>query len=264
MAGAAVAGKPALPDDLSQAEREFRSQMKLDAYPAVRYLDTHGKPLEFPQFLAKAAGGLRYTVSRNATIRVATVSLKRPLGPGESVVIKPGPYQDADVPEFSGRTIDGRQVDNAMFAGKWTVISFYFAECGPCIAEVPALNDFQRDNPDVQVLSVTFQSDAEARAFVAKRGLKWPVLAGQQKLIDAMGVMGYPNITLISPQGTVVSQWYAHNRKLSVVRAQQQLARQFGGRASIKPSPISGAGMAEWVTMAREGRAADISATASL
>lgn len=253
-----------LPADLAQAERDFRVQMKLQAYPQVRYLDADGRQLDFAGFLAKAAGGMEYAVSRNATTHVATVRLRKPRAPGEQIVVQPGPWRGMDVPEFSGTTLDGKRVDNAMFAGRWTMLSFYFADCAPCIKEVPALNGFQAAHPDVQVLSVTFETEAEGRDFAQRYGLRWPILARQQAWIDALGIAGYPNIALVGPQGTVVSLWYPHNKALAVTRARQQLARQGGaGRASIRPPDITAQGMGEWLAMAQAGRAADMPAAAT-
>lgn len=253
---AAIAQK--LPADMARAERDFRAQMQLGNYPTVRYQDETGQPIGFAEFLDRAANGMEYGVSRNATVHIATVRLRKPRAPGEKIVVRPGPWRGMDVPEFKGTTLDGERVDNAGFAGRWTIISFYFASCGPCIKEVPALNAFQQAHPDVRVLSVTFETAAEGRAFVARHGLRTPVVPGQQAFIDAMGVAGYPNVALIGPEGTVVSLFYLHNRNLAMARAREQLARQGGTRSvTVRPPEISAEGMAEWVAMARQGRAAD-------
>jgi thiol-disulfide isomerase/thioredoxin len=85
------------------------------------------------------------------------------------------------------------------------VLNFYFAECLPCIAEIPHLNAFARANHAVEFLAVTYDSAAKARAFVAKRGLTWPVVADAKRYTTKIGVPSYPTFALVSTSGKLIA-----------------------------------------------------------
>ena len=81
------------------------------------------------------------------------------------------------------------------------LLSFYFAECVPCIREVPALNQFATKNADVRVLAVTFDDQATVDAFRKKHGFEWPVLADATDAIGTLGVKAFPTFVLLDAQG---------------------------------------------------------------
>jgi peroxiredoxin len=107
------------------------------------------------------------------------------------------------IPEFSLRTLDGKTLTRESLLGHETLLSFFFAECGPCIAEVPALNAYQAKNPGRQVLAVTFDDADTAGDFVKQRKLNWSVATDAQKFMDAVGVKTFPTLVLVGPDGRV-------------------------------------------------------------
>lgn len=83
------------------------------------------------------------------------------------------------------------------------LLSFYFAECGPCIQEVPALNRFAAANDDVRVLAVTFDDRVTVEAFRNKHGFEWPVLADAPDVVSALGVHTFPTLVLLDDDGEI-------------------------------------------------------------
>ncbi|MHA4871058.1 TlpA family protein disulfide reductase [Duganella sp. PWIR1] len=108
-------------------------------------------------------------------------------------------------PKFKLHSVDGTLVTNDTLLGRYTLISFYFAECSPCIKEVPMLNAFAKKHKDVTTLAVTFDSMDEAKGFAKRMNFNWRTVVKGNNLIEKVGVRGYPTFALIDPKGNVVT-----------------------------------------------------------
>lgn len=79
--------------------------------------------------------------------------------------------------EFSGTLDDGSAVSSADYAGKVTVVNFWYAECAPCRQEAPLLEKaYQRfAGQDVAFLGVnTYNQAATARSFAKEFDVTYP------------------------------------------------------------------------------------------
>lgn len=81
-------------------------------------------------------------------------------------------------------------------------MDFWATWCAPCIAEIPALNRLQdKYGPKgVRVVGVAMMSGgaAEVKPFVARHGMKYQVLIGDDKQAYELNIMGYPTTYLVS------------------------------------------------------------------
>ena len=85
----------------------------------------------------------------------------------------PAAYPPIDeMPAFDLPDLAGKRVTAAGLRGKPTLLSFYFAQCKPCILEVGPLNRFAASRPDLNFLAMTFDEAAVAREFVARYKLR--------------------------------------------------------------------------------------------
>ncbi|TFW29422.1 TlpA family protein disulfide reductase [Massilia horti] len=107
------------------------------------------------------------------------------------------------LPEFHLTRLDGTPIDNKALQG-YTLVSFYFAECEPCVKEVPLLNALAERRPDLHLLAFTFDSAKETKEFVAKHGLAWPIVTDAGKLTENIGVKAYPTMALFDRKGELV------------------------------------------------------------
>jgi len=74
------------------------------------------------------------------------------------------------LPDFNLYDINGNPVSPDKLKGKPLVINFWFAECGPCIQEMPALNAIKQKfkDSDVVFLAITFDKKATVQSFLKK------------------------------------------------------------------------------------------------
>jgi peroxiredoxin len=214
---AANAAAPAMQDATpSAAELEFRRQLLLDSYAHVQYLDAEGKPVTFEDILRAIPTGKSFSIHKDGTHTLATVQLDGG-GPRD----KPG-SEGAETlqvgtplpPPEALRTLDGHALGAADLHGRRTLLSFYFAECLPCIEEIPELNRLAAAHPDMGVYAITFDDTATAKAFVAQRGLQVPVVADAQDYLDALGVRSYPTLLLVDEQGRIAAVRHGGNVRI--------------------------------------------------
>jgi thiol-disulfide isomerase/thioredoxin len=89
-------------------------------------------------------------------------------------------YKPGDQPpavHFSGTLEDGTRVTDKDFAGKVTVVNFWYAECAPCRSEAPLLEKTwqQFDGQDVAFLGVnTYNQAATAESFAKEFDVTYP------------------------------------------------------------------------------------------
>jgi len=99
-------------------------------------------------------------------------------GTGGIDVAKKGSRQD--VPELSGKTVDGKQLDLADYAGKVMVINVWGSWCAPCRAEMPHLVEVANDTADqgVQFIGINSRDPniAPARKFEKQFDVPYPSL----------------------------------------------------------------------------------------
>jgi thiol-disulfide isomerase/thioredoxin len=185
-------------------EQQFRDQMGLDEYKEVTYQDASGASIDYQKFREIVQGGKGFSMMKNPHAGTARVQIRdrspEPLAPpqtGELLKVKRGD----PLPERSLSDLEGRVVQLQARDGRPLLLNFFFAACPPCIAEIPALNQFAKDHPQIEVLAVTFDDPATARKFIAKRGFKWPIVADGKPFFDKLGLNTYPVFAYVGKDG---------------------------------------------------------------
>jgi peroxiredoxin len=186
-------------------EAKFLAGAQLNPDAKVRYFDEKGVAISFDKFMGIVGKGRGFGYEHNGRIS-ADFKLEPPKASLPAAVRAAGSYglhRGDEFPAFSLRSVAGARVSNANLRGKLTLVNFFFADCVPCIAEIPVMNAYQATHPEVQVMASTFDDMAAAKAFVAQRKLQWQVLADGQALASAAGVSAYPTFALVGPDGKV-------------------------------------------------------------
>ncbi|GAA4099232.1 TlpA disulfide reductase family protein [Zhongshania borealis] len=103
-------------------------------------------------------------------------------------------------------TADGTQ--GRFDQGKWVLINYWATWCGPCREEIPDLNEFAKDNADIQIYGVNYDGlEGEAlSAAIAEMGIHFASLRSDPA--PQLGVPRprvLPTTLLLNPKGELVA-----------------------------------------------------------
>jgi peroxiredoxin len=190
----------AIPPELAPLFQQFN----LDKVGGIIYLDEQGAPIDEATFLESFKAKKSFGIGKKAHQEGLPVVTLRLQSKSQLETVFGKLKVGETMPEFHLKRLDGTAIDSGALKGRYTLVSFYFAECGPCVREVPQLNALAQRRKDVNLLAVTFDSAKDTREFVAKTGLAWPVVPGADKLTKEIDVRAYPAMALFDPQGRLV------------------------------------------------------------
>ena len=190
------------------SEADIKMILDLDKY-AVIYKDENGKTIPFSVFAEFVSAGKSFKDLKRPETLTAEISIIAE----SSATVAPGNNKKSGVliangglmPALKYRDLNGSQHKLSNNNSRYTLLSFYFSECAPCIKEIPELNTYATKHKDINVLAITFDPKSNAEIFVAKYGLKWPTIANAQSFIDVLGISAYPTLVLVSPEGRLVA-----------------------------------------------------------
>ena len=119
----------------------------------------------------------------------------------------------AIAPEFSQADPDGKEIKLSDFRGKYLLIDFWAAWCGPCRQENPnvvaAYNEYKDKNFEILGVSLDQTRDAWLAA-IEKDGLTWPQVSDikywNNEVARLYAVRSIPQNFLLDPEGKIVAK----------------------------------------------------------
>jgi beta-lactamase regulating signal transducer with metallopeptidase domain/thiol-disulfide isomerase/thioredoxin len=116
-------------------------------------------------------------------------------------------------PDFVAERLDGGTARLSELRGKLVLVDFWATWCGPCVAELPTLQEIQQqfgDNPQFALLSISCDNEAEAaKSFVEEHSLAWQhvnVGGTASRISKDYTVRTLPATFLIGPDGRVIAK----------------------------------------------------------
>lgn len=101
--------------------------------------------------------------------------------------------------------VAGGTTSLAELRGSVVVVNFWGSWCAPCRAEIPEINRWAAQNPEVRVLGVAVNSGTGATLETAARrlGIHYDVLEATSEMVSRWGVTVFPTTFVIDSQGDI-------------------------------------------------------------
>lgn len=113
-------------------------------------------------------------------------------------------------PNFSLKTLDGKQVDLKDYRGKKIIVNFWATWCPPCREEMPEMERFYKDykNQDVEILAVNLEysepNTEKVSKFVQEYKLSFPIPLDEKNTIGKQyRAVSIPTSYFIDEEGMV-------------------------------------------------------------
>ena len=114
-------------------------------------------------------------------------------------------------PNFTIKTDSGAEISTHNFGGKLLVLNFWASWCGPCVQEMPSLNEFQKmfASQGVVVLGVNVDRREDLYRNMVKRfQVTFPTAWDPQENINyRYGTYKFPESYIIDRNGKVVQKY---------------------------------------------------------
>jgi cytochrome c biogenesis protein CcmG/thiol:disulfide interchange protein DsbE len=123
----------------------------------------------------------------------------------------PAPAVDHPAPDFSAPLLTGESFSLSAAAGTPVVLNFWATWCGPCRAEMPAIQNAATTYGErVQFIAVNQgETPSIIDPFVDEFGLTFPIALDLEQAVgaDLYNVMGMPTTFFIDGDGTIQRVW---------------------------------------------------------
>ena len=154
--------------------------------------------------VAVAGGGGKGLAPEAATGQVELAS--------SSVAVVPE-AERPPLPAFTGRTLDGRELDLASLRGHPLVLNFWASWCGPCRAEQEGLELASKTlaGKDVRMVGVNIRDDqGAATSYLEEFGVGYPSLFDRPAVLSArlgaLGPQAPPYTLVVDARGRVAAR----------------------------------------------------------
>ncbi|MGE7903044.1 TlpA disulfide reductase family protein [Peribacillus sp. NPDC094092] len=114
----------------------------------------------------------------------------------------------AKAPDFSLKTLDGKQVELSDYKGKKVMLNFWATWCPPCKKEMPDMEKYaQQAGDDVVVLAVNIDPENDVQAFVDDNGITFTIPLDSQSAKNPVNerykILSIPTTYFIDKEGII-------------------------------------------------------------
>jgi peroxiredoxin len=121
----------------------------------------------------------------------------------------PAPQAGFLAPDFTLATLEGSNVSLSDFQGKGVLVNVWASWCGPCRAEMPAMQrtfeEYEEKGFTILAVNAAIQDNrADAEAFVEEMGLTFPILFDTDGYVyEQYQIRALPSSFFILPDGSI-------------------------------------------------------------
>ena len=120
--------------------------------------------------------------------------------------IIPDPSMGKPAPDFALLDLNGKQIQLTELIGKPVMINFWATWCGPCVTEMPYIQEQVDAHPDEFIFLAINADEPEqiVRDFILKHNFSFTVLLDPDGLVmDRYRITGYPTSFFINAEGNI-------------------------------------------------------------
>ncbi len=193
------------------------------------------------------SANLPIVVGLVAAMLLFTACFEDPLEPGER----------EPAPPFDLPLLDGGHVELSAQRGKIVVLDFWATWCAPCEVQMPVLETLWKEagGDELIILGISVDTDpaSEVEQWVKERGFSYPIAIGDQELAMDFGVIGFPSLIIIDPDGRIFTRHTGVWSRPEIEEVLEQVRR-----APSSPGPASAPSSAPDSVSASETEAASL------
>ncbi|MBL7559031.1 TlpA family protein disulfide reductase [Olleya sp. YSTF-M6] len=121
--------------------------------------------------------------------------------------------------DFITTDLNGNTFKLSDLKGQVVVLNFWFTKCGPCISEMPELNNLTENfkNKKVKFLAITFNSKEIVKQFLKDTAFDYTITPNANDVITMYGVQSYPTSIVIDKNGNIVTKEVGYRTNIKSV-----------------------------------------------
>ncbi len=130
------------------------------------------------------------------------------------------PANRKSAPAFQLLAADGKKMQLSDYRGKVVLLNFWATDCGGCVIEIPSFIELQKTYKDKAFTAIGVSMDisyeglkdaneawGRVRPFVAKRGVNYPIVMGDDAISKAYALNAFPATYLIDKSGKIAAAY---------------------------------------------------------
>ena len=129
--------------------------------------------------------------------------------------------KDTIAPNWHLPSLTGDTINLTDLKGHLVLIDFFYRSCYPCMLALPSLESLYEKYKDKGLCVIGIdpydKKEDDMPAFLAKRGITYPVLLGGQNVAKEYRISGYPTIYFIDKKGKVIHHQVGYGPGLEFV-----------------------------------------------
>jgi thiol-disulfide isomerase/thioredoxin len=137
------------------------------------------------------------------------------------IAINDPPKLNTTSPWFKSKDITGRQFSINEYRGKYVLLDFWASWCGPCIREIPFINQLRNEYSTDKLEIIGINDDREIddlKLAIIKYGINWTnVFDIRKKISNLFGIQAIPVTILINSEGNIIYDSRANESKTKLI-----------------------------------------------
>jgi thiol-disulfide isomerase/thioredoxin len=124
--------------------------------------------------------------------------------------------------DFIVSDMEGNTTKLSDLKGKVVVLNFWFTKCGPCVMEMPSLNNIVETFKDksVEFIAITFNKKQLIEQFLETHKFDYKIAPNANDIITMYGVQSYPTSIVINQKGEIVLKELGYRTNIESVLTQ--------------------------------------------